>query len=285
MTILKKIGIVGCSNGRPISFKAKANLLSQTLSQMGIVPVWSEYIYEINGPFSGTAKERADSLMNFFTDFEITEIFDISGGDLSNEILPYLDFDMIAQSKASFWGYSDLTTVINAIYAKTGKPSVLYQLRNLISDQADAQIPNFRSSIIDGNDDLFRIRCTFVQKNAMDGILIGGNIRCLLKLAGTEYWPDMNGKILLLEAYNGGIPQMTTYLNQLQQMGVFQKISGILLGTFTAMERDAAVPDITDLVKACAGPDIPIAYTPDIGHGNDSKAIAIGKFIQLKTTA
>lgn len=35
----------------------------------------------------------------------------------------------------------------------------------------------------------------------MQGIVVGGNIRCLLKLAGTEYWPDMNGKILLLESF------------------------------------------------------------------------------------
>ena len=32
----------------------------------------------------------------------------------------------------------------------------------------------------------------------MEGIVVGGNIRCLLKLAGTPYWPDMREKILLL---------------------------------------------------------------------------------------
>ncbi len=35
----------------------------------------------------------------------------------------------------------------------------------------------------------------------MDGIVVGGNIRCLLKLAGTPYWPDMREKILLLESF------------------------------------------------------------------------------------
>ena len=62
----------------------------------------------------------------------------------------------------------------------------------------------------------------------MDGIVLGGNIRCLLKLAGTEYFPDMKDKILLLEAMSGQVPQMVTYFSQLQQMGVFEKVKGIL---------------------------------------------------------
>ena len=276
MSSKRKVGIVGCSNGRPTSFKGKAKILNQTLMQMGIEPVWSEHIYEKNGPFSGTAKERAESLMKSYMNPDVTDIFDISGGDLANEILPYLDFKKIAEHAKPFWGYSDLTTIINAIYAKTGKPSVLYQLRNLISDQAEVQCMNFQSTVMEGTDNLFQIRYSFAQKDSMEGIVIGGNIRCLLKLAGTEYWPDMTGKILLLEAYNGGVPQMATYLNQLKQMGIFQKISGILLGTFTAMERDSVVPGIVELVKLYAGSEIPIACTPDIGHGNDAKAIWIG---------
>lgn len=80
-----------------------------------------DYIYEKESVFSGSANERADSLMKFFRDDEIKAVFDISGGDIANEILPYLEYDEIAQSEKVFWGYSDLTTVINAIFAKSGK--------------------------------------------------------------------------------------------------------------------------------------------------------------------
>lgn len=72
--------------------------------------------------------------MSFYRDPEVKAIFDLSGGDIANEILPYLDFKIIARSHAVFWGYSDLTTILNAIYAKTGKSSVLYQARNLVSE-------------------------------------------------------------------------------------------------------------------------------------------------------
>ena len=59
-------------------------------------------------------------------------IYDISGGDIANQLLPHLDFDSVAKSKAVFWGYSDLTTIINAIYTLTGKESVLYQVKNMV---------------------------------------------------------------------------------------------------------------------------------------------------------
>lgn len=278
-----KVAIVCCSNGQLQTYRVKLDILKDTLSGIGIVPVFSEFIYEKNSVFSGTGKERAESLMNFYRDDEIKAIYDISGGDIANEILPYLDFEIISQCKTPFWGYSDLTTILNAIYAKTGEKSVLYQIRNLIYEGAQNQISNFTNTVFEGTDDLFSFQYLFRQKEELQGIVVGGNIRCLLKLAGTEYWPDMNQKILLLEGYNGVVPQMVTYLNQLKQMGVFDKINGILLGTFTKMEENNCVPSMVDLVKQYAGSGIPIVETKEIGHGIHSKGIVIGEKICLKS--
>ncbi|MBR3153705.1 MAG: LD-carboxypeptidase, partial [Lachnospiraceae bacterium] len=70
-------------------------------------------------------------------------------------------------------------------------------------------------------------------------------------------------------------------LAQLKQIGAFEKVSGIILGTFTAMEQNHCVPDIVTMVKEYARPEIPIAVTRDIGHGDDAKAIMIGKEIEI----
>lgn len=70
---------------------------------------------------------------------------------------------------------------------------------------------------------------------------------------------------------------MVTYLNQLKQIGVFEQVNGILLGTFTAMEAGGCLPRMEELVKNTAGPGIPIAKTEEIGHGTDSKCLIIGK--------
>lgn len=277
----EKVAIVCCSNGQKVENEKRIEELKETITRIGIIPVLSEHIYEKENCFSGTAKERTESLMNFYQDDEIKMICDISGGDIANEILPYLDFDLIANANKAFWGYSDLTTIINAIYTKTGKTSVLYQIRNLIYHDSERQIANFQNTVLHGKKDLFNVKYDFVQGTEMSGIVVGGNIRCLLKLAGTEFWPDMEGKILLLEAYSGKVPQMVTFLSQLKLMGVFEKINGILLGTYTEMEKTGCTPHMKELILNYIDSELPVAYTKEIGHGVDSNAIMIGNWYEF----
>lgn len=276
-----KIGIVCCSNGQKREYYKKIKYLESTLLSIGIQPIFSDFIYEKEGVFSGTAEERAKALINFYLDNEIKAIFDISGGDIANGVLPYLDYKIIANSSKMFWGYSDLTTVINTIYAKTGQPSVLYQLRNLIYEHREKQIVDFKRTILEHKNDLFDFSYRFIQQKEMRGIVVGGNIRCFLKLAGTEFMPELKDKILLLESRSGTVAQMETFLCQLQQLGAFNKVAGILLGTFTQMENEKCVPSIETLVKKFAGKDLPIAVTKEIGHGTDSKGIVIGQELHL----
>lgn len=275
-----KVGIVCCSNGQKITYAEKIKQLENTLLDMGIEPVFSDFIYEKENVFCGTAQERATELMDFYKDDEIVEIFDISGGDVANGVLPYLDYEVIANSKKRFWGYSDLTTIVNAIYTKTGRPSVLYQIRHLIYDHKEQQIADFRNTLLEGGNDLFQITYDFIQGTQMQGIVVGGNIRCFLKLAGTEYMPDLQDKILLLESYGGDVAKMETYLCQLQQLGAFDKVAGILLGTFSEMEENGYEPNVKVLVQRIVGKDLPIAVTRDIGHGTDAKAIVIGEELE-----
>ena len=276
-----KVGIVCCSNGLNKNQAATINMLVQLLEKSGFVPELSPYLYGDENGRAGTARERADALMHFYKDEAVDEIFDVSGGDMANEILPYLDFQTIAWSKKHFWGYSDLTTILNAIYARTGKSSVLYQVRNLTYDRSQEQLTDFLGTMLGGSSALYDFPCEFVRGTHMEGIVVGGNIRCLLKLAGTPFWPDMREKILLLEAYSGEVPQMVTYLSQLKQIGVFKKINGILLGTFTKMDANVCKPDMTELVLEFAEKRTPVAATSFIGHGTDSKAIRIGHHLKL----
>ena len=159
----------------------------------------------------------------------------------------------------------------------TGKESVLYQVKNMVrGDNTAIQRERFRN-----RKELFEPSFTFIQKSAMKGVVVGGNIRCFLKLAGTRYFPDLQDKILFLESFGGEVPQMATYLAQLKQIGAFKKVSGVLLGTFTAMEQKHCSPDIITLVKEICGPEMPVAKTAEVGHGDDSKAIVIGREFEL----
>ena len=272
----KKIGIVCCSDGIRQEYEDEIEELRRTLADMGIESVISPFMYARDGVASGTAEERAKAVMDFYKDDTIDAICDISGGDIANGILPYLDYSMIAKTNKQFWGYSDLTTVLNAIYAKTGQTGVLYQIRNVLYKEREQQMADVQNVLCDGGDALYRIDYHYVQGTQMHGIVVGGNIRCFLKLAGTVYMPDLHGKILLLESRSGTAARMETYLSQLQQIGAFEQIAGILLGTFTEMEAKQCTPDIVQLVMWYAGDNMPIAVTGQIGHGTDAKGIVIG---------
>lgn len=273
-----KIGIVACSNGLKENSRQEMEDLKNTLEELGLIPVFSRYLYAGNGVESAGRRKRAEELMNFYRDEEIKGIFDVSGGDLANGVLPWLDYEEIKESGKAFWGYSDLTTVVNAITTKTGSPSVLYQIRNLIYRDGEEQKRRFRSFLdVEKNDSLFQFPYEFLQGNAMSGILIGGNVRCFLKLAGTGYFPELTGKILLLEACGGGDAQLLTYFSQLEQLGAFQKVSGILLGTFTQLEREKGAEQVWRLLKDFVPEPLPVAKTAFIGHGTDSGAAVIGE--------
>lgn len=279
---INKIGIVSCSNAWSKSNEEKINNLINTIKAIGLECEVSEYIYENEAYFSGSGQQRADALNKMYRDDSIGAIFDISGGDVANEVLEYLDYELITSSDKRFYGYSDLSTVINSIYAKTGKISGLYQIRNLIYEDSVNQIENFKDTIIEGGNALKKINYYFIQEHYMEGVVVGGNIRCFLKLAGTEYMPDLTDKILLLEGLNTTSQQAATHLCQLKQMGAFKKIRGILLGTFTKLDAEIFVPSIEELVQRYAGKDMPIARTMDIGHGWESKCINIGENMRFE---
>jgi len=273
-----KVGIVACSNALTRSDEAQIAELTETLVKLGLFPVFSRHIYEVHPAFHGTARERAAALMEFYADQSIKAIFDISGGDIANELLEFLDYDLIRNAQKPFWGYSDLTAIINAIYTKSGIPSFLYQVKNLVWDDKENQIECFKNTVLHKQNDLTDIEWSFLQGTKMNGVVIGGNIRCLLKLAGTPYMPDFQNKILFLESYSGNAINMTARLYQLRQLGAFKNIAGLLLGTFTKMEKTKEAPTIEELVlRIVDDPSLPIAKTREVGHDNTSKCLVIGQ--------
>ena len=277
-----KVGIVACSNGLDESSRIKMEELEMTLTSINLEPIFSDKIYRKISVFSGTGEERAEVLMNFFKDSNIKAIFDVSGGDLANGVLEYLDFEIIKNNIKPFFGYSDLSVIINSLYSKTGMKAYLYQIRNLIEVNKNKQIEEFKSTFMGSGNELLTFNYEWVQGNSMEGIVVGGNLRCFLKLSGTEYMPDFQDKIIFLESLGGDVPKMTTYLTQYKQMGVFKKVKGIILGSYTEMERQKYSPSIEEIIKGVVNnPSIPIVKTNEIGHGKDSKCIIIGGRIKI----
>ena len=130
-----KIALVVCSNGKNIEDKARLENLEDILVEMGLVPIFTKYIYKDKYGRAASPQLRADELMSFYRNNEIKAIFDISGGDIANEILEYIDYEVIKENYKPFFGYSDLTTVLNALVGKTDKINYLYQILNIIENE------------------------------------------------------------------------------------------------------------------------------------------------------
>ena len=274
-----KIALVVCSNGKKIEDRVRLEKLEVVLKEMSLVPVFSSYIYEDKFGRSTSAKWRANELMKFYEDDSIKAVFDISGGDLANEVLDYLDYDIIRKKNKPFFGYSDLTTVLNAITTKTQQVTYLYQIMNIINSVE--RRADFEKTLLNNKDGLTDISWQFLQGESVEGIVVGGNIRCFLKLAGTEYFPNLDNKVLFLEGMSTTIEGLITHLTQLKQIGVFNKISGLLLGTFTKIEQNFQIEDIYEILKDFVPENIPIVKTVEVGHGKDSKMLLIGQKIKL----
>ncbi len=278
----KKVALVACADPLTEERAREAHVLAAALREMNLdvnmVPGF--FGKEMIGP-----EEKAGLTNACFRDPEMDFIFDVSGGNLANFVLPHLDYDAIAESRALFCGYSDLTTVLNAVQAKTGRETVNYQVRNILYDHADKQKEYLLKTVLRGRISEDDLECRFLRGSRMSGKVFGGNLRCFLKLAGTPFWPDMTGGILLLESLGGAVYQTMTAIEQYSQMGVFEKISGILLGTFTKMEREGLKPSAQELILKYVPENIPVAATPFIGHGSDARAVIIGKKYILEAHA
>ena len=275
-----KIALVVCSNGKNIEDKDRLEKLESILVEMGLVPIFTKYIYKDKFGRGAKAQVRAKELMSFYENKEIKAIFDISGGDIANEVLDYLDFNVIKRNYKPFFGYSDLTTILNALKSQTNEVNYLYQILNIIENEEIRT--NFKNTFMKNEQLLFDVKWEFLQGSSVEGEVIGGNIRCFLKLAGTQYLPDIHNKVLFIEGLGTSVEGLITHLSQLKQMNVFSNISGLLIGTFTKIEKEISIEELFELVKEYVPKHVPVVKTSEVGHAKDSKALKIGGMINIK---
>ncbi|MBE6050669.1 MAG: LD-carboxypeptidase [Clostridium sp.] len=279
---MKSIGLISLSNGLKEKQEEIINSLESFLKEKNINIIKSDTIYEESENISFSPKKRAYELMKLYKDDSIDIICDVSGGDLANEVLEFLDFEYITNHYKPYFGYSDLSVILNSLYAKTNTHNYLYQIRNIALDKTSNSLNDFISFINEDNDNLLNFSYKWLQGEKMEGTLVGGNLRCSLKLAGTKYMPDFKDKILLIESLGGNVAKITTYLTCYKLLGAFEKCNGIILGSFTEMERDKLTPTVEELIiRIVDNKDIPIIKTSEIGHAPTSKATIIGGYYKF----
>lgn len=277
------IGFISCSNGltnNDRSLEMVSSLSRKLNDDFGLETVMGDVLFlDKETQQTEAPASRAGALLSLYSDASVKAIFDLSGGDLANEILPYLDFEIIKKNPKPYFGYSDNTVIVNAIQAKTGIQNILYNPKVLVSQEEVFQTQAL-SDLFNQNDadwtNTFEIGGYRVSKQSSP-IFVGGNLRCFLKLAGTPYWPELENKVLVLESAGGRYEAMCSGLAQLEQLGAFGKINGMLIGQFTQMALDGKTAAFLAVCRNYAARyGFPVWETDFIGHDDRSKPMRIG---------
>ena len=181
-----KAAIVACSNGLSGESRPKIEELKARLKEMGLLAVEMGPLYRKDTLWSGTAKERAKALMDCYRDPDIRWVFDVSGGDLANEILPWLDFERIKAEEKSVLGIerSDHHRERYLCQKQAGPP---YSIRSETwwAPWGRRRENGFGKRFRERAGSCFGYPAAFCgERNWKEGRW-EANIRCLLKLAGT----------------------------------------------------------------------------------------------------
>ena len=237
------IGLLGLSD--PV----KEGSLDSTMAEL---KAWNHTVQISPLLFQTASPKQRASVFNEWMTQSFDFIFDVSGGDLANETLRYLDLDTYSKSHAIFHGYSDLSCVLNVLAMY--RPCVLFQIKN---NQNKTDLKKYLA---------------FQPNDLCIGAGLGGNIRCFLKLAGTKYFPDLSGVPLCLESRSGNAYRIRSFFAQLEDMGVIDQIASLTLGEFTQLEAENEYDILHTITKSYA---IPVSFHAPFGHGSHSKAIRL----------
>jgi muramoyltetrapeptide carboxypeptidase len=240
------------------------------------------------GYFAGTDSERAKELNGFFSNKEINGIFSMKGGWGCARILDQLDYKMIAQNPKVLIGFSDITTLLNAIYAKTGLITFHGPVGN--SGWNDWTSNVFKSVIMNAEQTIFpkgpneEDRIVTLNKGTATGALVGGNLTVISSLVGSGYLPDWKGKILFLEETTEEPYRIDRMLTQLKLAGVFQQLKGIAIGKFVkceAEEPQKAFTFMQVLEQHFKILTIPVFYGLMTGHIENKLTLPVGAEVSM----
>ncbi|HEM3662576.1 TPA: LD-carboxypeptidase [Streptococcus suis] len=285
----------------------KANLAAkEKLEELGFKLTFSEHYFENDIFDSAPIASRVADLEVAFADESVDAILTTIGGVNCNELLPYLDFDLIARHPKIFCGYSDTTALLNAIYAKTGMQTYMgpayssfkmdlgqqYQteawLKAVTQDSYNLiPSPEWSSDawyLPDAPRTFYQTEWKVYNPGQASGIAIGGNISTLNLLTGTEFAPRPDNYILFLEeAEDDDYLIIARHLTALLQ--AYPNPQALVLGRFpkeTKMTEEIllAILDKHPILKK-----VPVLYDLDFAHIQPLFTITIGGQVELDTEA
>jgi muramoyltetrapeptide carboxypeptidase len=264
----------------------KMEEFSTILSNLGFVVEVAKSALNRVGYLAGTDHERAEDINNAFADKSIKAIFCTRGGWGCARILSSLDYKLIAENPKVIMGFSDITSLLLAINAKT-KLITFHGPVGLSSWDAFSTLC-FTNTVFLGERNVFPIgvddKTIVLNQGIAQGELIGGNLTVFNSLLGTEYFPNCENKILFLEELNEDPYKIDRMLTQLKLAGVLDKLTGFVFGACTKCVSEDPLQSFTilEVIKHHVLPlNIPAIYNAPFGHTPKKWTLPIGAMAEL----
>ncbi|MDY4842288.1 MAG: LD-carboxypeptidase [Alphaproteobacteria bacterium] len=302
-----EVRIVAPARGLRLIGRDSREIAKARFEEMGLKVTFGRNTTDENWDMFGSTdvEKRAEDLNEAFGDKNVKAIFTVIGGSNSNQLLPYLDYELIRQNPKIFCGFSDITALLNGIYAKTGlvtfsgphfsslgmKKGAEYTLENLkkmiLGDQKNEIKPSDAWS-----DDLWFINQedrTFIKNEGWqvinagkaEGTIVGGNLGTFDLLLGSSYRPafEKNTVLFVEECFTSEATDAGSFERNLQALIYqpdFENVSGIVIGRFQKASN-VTKEKLEYIIKSKKALDrMPVIANVDFGHTTPLLTLPIG---------
>lgn len=264
---------------------------------------------------SGSIQERAEELNALIRNPNVSCIMSTIGGMNSNSLLPYIDYDAFQNNPKIMIGYSDATALLLGIYAKTGIPTFYgpalvpsfgefepfvdytynYFVETLLHDQV---LPYNIKQPLFWSDEFINWEMKTKEKERRHnswisvtngqatGRIIGGNLNTIEGIWGSPYMPSIqDGDILFIEDSSKNAATIERSFSFLKINGVFDKVSGILLGKHEQFDDCGTNRKPYEiLLEVLQNQSIPLLADFDCCHTHPMITMPIGLQVNMDAT-
>jgi muramoyltetrapeptide carboxypeptidase len=246
---------------------------------------YGDGLFERQRYLAGSDERRLAELHAALADPGIRAVFCVRGGYGATRLLPRLASRTPEGAPKPLIGFSDITALHLWLQAH-GRISihgpVLTQLPRLPSATCTRLFDLLESARpaapLSGT-------ATYVEGVA-EGPLLGGNLSVFTRLLGTPYMPPLDGAVLLLEDQGERPYRLDRMWTHLHLAGVFARVRGIALGSFTGCDEPGASYTSAEVLRELAGSTgLPCAAGFPVGHGEVNEPVPLGVRVRLDAAA
>ena len=278
----------------------------QRLEALGLVVTYGKNIQAQERFKTGSVAERLADLHDAYRDPKVKLVMALHGGWSANALLPGMDWQLIAANPKPLIGFSDITVLVNALYARTGVTQYLGPTYSTFGGKAaaDYTLESFKNGLFGtGPLQLRRSRewqrqrgsgpaktrpWKILQPGTEQGVLLGGNLGTFYLLQGTPYLPAFDQPTILVvedddEAGRHSAVEFDRRFESLLQLpGVRENLRGVLIGRFQPGSR-VTMPDVVHIVQRLQLRGVPVIADMDFGHTMPLLTLPIGGTVQITT--